>query len=159
MTKPGLPQHPEHEKDPFPAEPQTRPDTPSTLPPPERKLRCHKCCHEKAVQREVVLEGTAPGRWLPAREGEEGAFCDPDGRWQRWHKTGKEAKFTVHVHELAPGDAEKISHVTTRFGHLPRDFGVVHWTVDDNGHLVVRPALPDHDLDLQVHIDDGGQDG
>jgi hypothetical protein len=129
---------------------------PDTLPaPPERKLRCHKCDHSKAEKRETVLDGTAPGRWEPCKEGTEGAFCDSEGRWQKWKKTGAEKKFSVHVHKLAPGDAEKISHVTTRFGLLPRDHGVVHWTVDDDGHLVVRPALPDHDLDLQVHLEDG----
>ncbi len=127
---------------------------PDTLPaPPERKLRVHKCEHSKAERRETVLEGTAPGRWEPCKAGTEGAFCDSEGRWQRWRKTGAEKRFSVHVHALPPGNAKKVSHVTTRFGLLPPE-GIVNWRVED-GNLVISPAIDGIDLGLEVHLEDG----
>lgn len=117
-------------------------------------MKFHRCLHAKAETRTHEIPGSASGRWVTCSASEPGAVQNGDapGSWHRWEVTGSPKSYTTHKHVLPAGAAERISHVTTRFGHLPQGAGVVHWVIED-GHLIVRPAL-DLDLGIEAHLRD-----
>ena len=118
-----------------------------------KKTRAHKCDRKDGECRVHEIEGTAPGKWVQAVEGEAKCFKSDDSPtgFIRWQETGPCKTFSTQRHRLPAG--ARVSHVTTRFGLLPKDHGVVHWFEED-GHVVIRPAMDDHDLDLEAHLED-----
>jgi hypothetical protein len=117
-------------------------------------MSVHRCEHAHAEKHTRDIPGSAPGRWVQCTKNDDGAreSGDAPGTFVRWVVTGAHKTISAHRHRLPEGVADRIKHVTTRFGHLPQGSGVLSWSIED-GHLIVRPAV-DVDLGIELHLDE-----
>ena len=104
---------------------------------PAKKPKIHICKHIERECKVHEIEGTAPMVF--------------NKQQQKMIVNGPSVTISHDVYKLPPGSVVK--EVNSQFGPVPKGSGVVSWSLNEDGDLVIRPSM-EVDLKLEIHLED-----